>query len=310
VTLFSEILRQADQDRPDVQLSEIAGIVVIDEIDKHLHIKLQKETLPQLLQLFPKVQFIASSHSPFLGMGLADTLPTRGRIIDLSSGLSIAPVNDPLYQEVYELMLGEEARFRDRYIALQQQIDLSRKLQLITEGANTEHIRKAFELLCPEILSEINIIAGAESKSGAQQLKNAFEIMMNANHAGTYLFVWDCDATKEANALTETNTFKKYLFPSNPANAKTTRGIENNYSNDLFTADVYDEKTTFIEYSGERTILVFNKRKFVDKILGLSDPTHFSNFSGLVAKVRELLASSAPPTDAHNVTGAASSNGA
>ncbi len=48
-----------------VQLNTIEGIVLIDEVDLHLHIKLQKDILPQLIKLFPKVQFIVSSHSPF-----------------------------------------------------------------------------------------------------------------------------------------------------------------------------------------------------------------------------------------------------
>lgn len=48
---------------------ELEGIVIIDELDLHLHPKWQK-ALPQLLsKVFPKVQFIASTHSaiPFLG---------------------------------------------------------------------------------------------------------------------------------------------------------------------------------------------------------------------------------------------------
>ncbi len=49
--------------------SELAGIVIIDELDLHWHPKLQRE-LPKLLStIFPKVQFIASTHSlvPLLG---------------------------------------------------------------------------------------------------------------------------------------------------------------------------------------------------------------------------------------------------
>ncbi len=44
--LFRELLRQADNYRNDIQLSQITGIVLIDEVDKHIHIKLQKEVLP------------------------------------------------------------------------------------------------------------------------------------------------------------------------------------------------------------------------------------------------------------------------
>ena len=49
LSLFGEILRQADNLKNNIRLEEVTGIVLIDEIDKHLHIKLQKEVLPKLL---------------------------------------------------------------------------------------------------------------------------------------------------------------------------------------------------------------------------------------------------------------------
>ena len=69
--LFGELLKQTD--KLGKALASISGVVLVDEIDKHLHIKLQKEVLPSLIALFPNVQFIASSHSPFLGLGLAES---------------------------------------------------------------------------------------------------------------------------------------------------------------------------------------------------------------------------------------------
>lgn len=45
---------------------ELFGIVIIDEIDVHLHISLQKKIMPFLTNAFPKIQFIVSTHSPFV----------------------------------------------------------------------------------------------------------------------------------------------------------------------------------------------------------------------------------------------------
>lgn len=42
------------------------GVVLIDEIDLHLHPKWQKTIVPNLNDLFPKIQFILTSHSPFI----------------------------------------------------------------------------------------------------------------------------------------------------------------------------------------------------------------------------------------------------
>ncbi len=47
-------------------IKQTEGIVLIDEIDLHLHPKWQKQVVGHLLDTFPKVQFVASSHSPFI----------------------------------------------------------------------------------------------------------------------------------------------------------------------------------------------------------------------------------------------------
>lgn len=46
--------------------SNLNGIVIIDEIDSHLHISLQKLVLPFFIKAFPNIQFIVSTHSPFV----------------------------------------------------------------------------------------------------------------------------------------------------------------------------------------------------------------------------------------------------
>ena len=48
----------------DSVLTETDGIVLIDEIDLHLHPTWQKRVLKDLMDIFPKVQFIVSTHAP------------------------------------------------------------------------------------------------------------------------------------------------------------------------------------------------------------------------------------------------------
>lgn len=42
------------------------GIVLIDELETHLHIELQKKILPFLTEFFPRIQFIVTTHSPYI----------------------------------------------------------------------------------------------------------------------------------------------------------------------------------------------------------------------------------------------------
>ena len=43
-----------------------AGIVLVDEIDCHIHPRWQKSLMPSLSELFPNCQFIVTSHSPYI----------------------------------------------------------------------------------------------------------------------------------------------------------------------------------------------------------------------------------------------------
>lgn len=45
---------------------DMEGIVLVDEIETHLHLELQKEILPILTKIFPNIQFIITTHSPFI----------------------------------------------------------------------------------------------------------------------------------------------------------------------------------------------------------------------------------------------------
>jgi len=47
-------------------IKQTEGIVLIDEIDLHLHPNWQGIVVERLLNTFPKVQFVASTHSPFI----------------------------------------------------------------------------------------------------------------------------------------------------------------------------------------------------------------------------------------------------
>lgn len=47
-------------------LKETRGVVFIDELDLHLHPSWQKIVVNSLLETFPNIQFIASTHSPFI----------------------------------------------------------------------------------------------------------------------------------------------------------------------------------------------------------------------------------------------------
>ncbi|MFY9819873.1 MAG: AAA family ATPase [Thermoanaerobaculia bacterium] len=46
----------------------IQGILLIDEIEQHLHPSMQAEILPRLSELLPKMQIFATTHSPLVAL--------------------------------------------------------------------------------------------------------------------------------------------------------------------------------------------------------------------------------------------------
>jgi predicted ATPase len=65
-SLFVDIARQLSINGPKDAFGEGEAIVLIDEIDVHLHPKWQRRIVPALEDLFPNCQFIATTHSPFV----------------------------------------------------------------------------------------------------------------------------------------------------------------------------------------------------------------------------------------------------
>jgi predicted ATP-binding protein involved in virulence len=51
-------------------LLETPGIILIDELDLHLHPRWQQRIVSDLCQVFPRMQFIATTHSPIIGASL------------------------------------------------------------------------------------------------------------------------------------------------------------------------------------------------------------------------------------------------
>lgn len=56
----------------DMLKRHIAGIVLLDEIEQHLHPSWQRHIIRLLRDQFPKIQFIATTHTPLSAIGMTD----------------------------------------------------------------------------------------------------------------------------------------------------------------------------------------------------------------------------------------------
>lgn len=93
---------------PKLQKSnEISGVVLVDELEQHLHPKWQRIIVSDLRKQFPKIQFITTTHSPIVAssIGQIDEEIERDRLIhlNLEEGNRVVP------EEIKESMKGYRA---------------------------------------------------------------------------------------------------------------------------------------------------------------------------------------------------------
>ncbi len=100
VSLIMDLLIRLNKQQPDISdLADYTGVVLIDEIDIHLHPKLQLELINQLSDTFPKLQFIVSTHSPIPLLGAPQNAVVCVVKIDRLKGTFVERVDDKIYLE-------------------------------------------------------------------------------------------------------------------------------------------------------------------------------------------------------------------
>lgn len=152
LSIFGTIIQYSDRANltKSINLGEIQGIVIIDEIDLHLHIELQNKVLPELIKLFPKVQFIITTHSPFFLAGLSETFSQEEYLlVNMPNGDIITDTSRfEEFKKAYDLFVDINNNYKYELDILHSQIRESTKPLIITEGkTDWKHIKSALKHL-------------------------------------------------------------------------------------------------------------------------------------------------------------------
>ena len=94
--------------RPIDQIREIEGVLLIDEIENHLHPKWQKKIIEIIQKYFPKLQLIVTTHSPFVissvdnpKIYVCESYDDHSQVRDLSYNYANLPVDEVLRSDVF-----------------------------------------------------------------------------------------------------------------------------------------------------------------------------------------------------------------
>lgn len=236
LNLFINIIRYSgNHPKP---FNQIQGIVAIDEIDVHLHTDLQNSVLPELIKLFPKVQFIITTHSPLFLLGMKNIFGEDGfEVRNMPKGELITIERFSEFENAYKVF-KETEKFEDE---IKEQIVKSTKTILFVEGDyDTRYLNKAGELLEKTgVLEKIKI----HDVIGYGNLDNIWKNFNNKTKLSEIvpqkiILLYDCDTNKQ-----DTDTVKvfKRVIPTVKNNV-IEKGIENLFDKTVLEKAIGNKK--------------------------------------------------------------------
>ena len=196
LNLFLSILRDFGLSAHFPKAADVRGIVVVDEIDLHLHAVHQHEVLPELIKMFPNIQFVVTTHSPLFAMGMHRVFGEEGfAIYQLPQGQQISPEDFSEFGDAYQAFT-ETLKFKDDVLKV---IEESQKPLVFVEGTyDQRYIERA-----SQILGKKAVLGGLDLRDGGGKGKLA-KIWKDSVLPLTevlpkhVLLLFDCDTGKPA----------------------------------------------------------------------------------------------------------------
>lgn len=150
VALFCSIIRDYDKTGKGnlLDTKEIKGLVIIDEIDLNLHIEFTKDVLPKMLKLFPKIQFIMTSHSPFFLVGMKEEFGSSYTVVNMPNGEIINENDFSEMRKAYSIFIKEFDEFTETLDKVKLDLANGENPIIVTEGkTDWRHIKNALRTL-------------------------------------------------------------------------------------------------------------------------------------------------------------------
>lgn len=117
------------------------GLVIIDEIDLHLHPALEQVVLQCFQETFPNIQFIVSTHSPLVLTGV-ETEGKPNVILHMASGNTKPEVTHDIYGIDYNTGIEDVMGVGSKNVELGYMVNLCAYMQKRGKQAQAENIMK------------------------------------------------------------------------------------------------------------------------------------------------------------------------
>lgn len=128
-----------------LEATKCEGVVLIDEIDLHLHPKWQRTVVSDLMKAFPNIQFVATTHSPFVIQSLPPSPEVK--LINLD-GEYLDDIPDRSVEDIAEFVQGVEMPQRSqRHVEMMKTAEEYFKMLDDDSSASDESVQEKREKL-------------------------------------------------------------------------------------------------------------------------------------------------------------------
>lgn len=168
IRIVSDLILRMEQNwllKGTISTYNIEGIALIDELETHLHIELQRKILPFLTKFFPRIQFIVSTHSPYVLTSISDAV-----IYDLEKQVRFEDMSNLSIDDVAEAFFGSE----DYSDAMGGKLKRYQELLAKHSLTNEEKVEKT------ELTASLRAVSGKL----ASRIRSEFDIMQREQANG------------------------------------------------------------------------------------------------------------------------------
>ncbi len=309
--LFGTLLRYGDQSQKGqaLNLATIEGICIVDEIDAHIHVDLQHRILPALIKMFPRVQFILSSHSPLFALGMEKEFGADGfQLVEMPAGNIVSAETYSEFGKAMDALTATEA-FNEKVLSATSAA--GPPIVYVEGETDPPYLQRAAEVLeRTDILTrcEIQWIGAQDDKGQAFHTgKSALDHTLSVLRANPklanrpVLLLYDNDAHKPDGVH---DTIFVRSMPTNEANTKVRAGVENLLAESAITDDDYELKETTKPNGEVHTVKKLRKTDMCQRICEQGSEADFAAFGGVLDVIDAFLDAVAPasPEPTEDVT--------
>lgn len=139
IAMISDLGRRLSLANPELENPLYgAGVVLIDEIELHLHPKWQIEVTEKLRTIFPNIQFIVTTHSPFILQSAR-----QGEVISLDGDLAVDPFGKSLEEVAKYVMDVNNIEYSPR---IKQMKETAKEYFSLAEESKTAEPARKLEI--------------------------------------------------------------------------------------------------------------------------------------------------------------------